>query len=266
MMSDQNTSTGWRQVNLWCDDWQAAEHMAVTHLGPLLTQAEDTGSITCWWFVRKGESWRLRFLPADGRDETATAFAEHLTTTLMDQGAIRRYVEVIYEPEIHAFGGADAMALAYNLFHADSRHILRHLTLAQSGTDHRREVGLLLGTRLMRAAGQDCYEQGDIWAQLAAHRTTDTHREPSPATLAAVQQLLAAASDTDDSPLASAPDWPAAFEHTGQALADLAQQGTLTRGLRAVLAHHLLFAFNRLGVAAEHQHVLYTAASQVVFQ
>ncbi|MGH3720522.1 MAG: methyltransferase, FxLD system [Pseudonocardiaceae bacterium] len=46
----------------------------------------------------------------------------------------------------------------------------------------------------------------------------------------------------------------------------MAQQGTLTWGLRAVLAHHLLFAFNRLGIAAQHQHVLATAASQVVFQ
>ncbi len=265
-MGDQNTSTGWRQVNLWCDDWQAAEHMAVTHLGPLLTQAEDTGSITCWWFVRKGESWRLRFLPADDRDETATAFLEHLTTALMDQGAIRRHAEVSYEPEIHAFGGSGAMALAHSLFHADSRHILHHLALAQPETDHRREVGLLLGTQLMRSAGQDRYEQGGIWAQLAAHRTMETHREPSPATLAAVQRLLAAVGDTSDSPLASASDWPAAFEHTGQALADLAQQGTLTRGLRAVVAHHLLFAFNRLGIAAEHQHVLATAASQVVLQ
>ncbi|HVQ99754.1 MAG TPA: methyltransferase, FxLD system, partial [Mycobacterium sp.] len=270
-MGDQNTSTGWRQVNLWCDDWQAAEHMAVTYLGPLLTQAEDTGSITCWWFVRKGESWRVRFLPGDGRDETAAALAGQLTTTLMERGVIHRAVsighgEVGYEPEIHAFGGADAMTLAHRLFHADSRHILHHLALAQPGTDHRREWGLLLGTRLMRAAGQDWYEQGDIWAQLAAHRITETHHEPSPATLAAVQRLLAAASDTGDSPLASAPDWPAAFEHTGQALADMAQQGILTRGLRAVLAHHLLFAFNRLGIAAQHQHVLATAASQVVFQ
>ncbi|MGH3546710.1 MAG: methyltransferase, FxLD system [Pseudonocardiaceae bacterium] len=270
-MGDQNTSTGWRQVNLWCDDWQTAEHMAVTHLGPLLTQAEDTGSITCWWFVRKGESWRVRFLPGDGRDETAVALVEDLTTMLMERGAIHRAVsighgEVVYEPEIHAFGGADAMALAHSLFHADSRHILYHLALARPGTEHRREVGLLLGTRLMRSAGQDWYEQGDIWAQVAAHRTTDKHHEPSPATLAAVQRLLAAYGDTGESPLALAPDWPVAFEHTGQALADMAQQGTLTRGLRAVLAQHLLFAFNRLGIAAEHQHVLATAASQVIFQ
>lgn len=265
-MGDQNTRTRWRQVNLWCDDWQAAEHMAVTHLGPLLTQAEDTDSLACWWFIRKGSSWRLRFLPTDGPEETATAFLDHLTTTLMDQGAIRRHAEVIYEPEIHAFGGAEAMVLAHNFFHADSRHILHHLALSQPGTDHRREVGLLLGTQLMHAAGQDWYEQGDIWAQFAAHRITETHHEPSPATLAAVQQLLTAAGDTDDSPLASAPDWPAAFEHTGQILADMARQGTLTRGLRAVLAHHLLFTFNRLGVAAQHQHVLATAASQVIFR
>jgi protein-L-isoaspartate(D-aspartate) O-methyltransferase len=57
-----------------------------------------------------------------------------------------------------------------------------------------------------------------------------------------------------------------AFQHTGRALADLTQHGTLTRGLRAVLAHHLLFTFNRLGVSAEHQRLLATAASQAVFQ
>jgi len=265
-MSDQNTGTGWRQVNLWCDDWQAAEQMAVTHLGPLLTEAEDTGSIPSWWFVRKGESWRLRFQFVDGHDETAITFLKHLTTVLMDRGVIRRYAEVSYEPEVHAFGGAEATAVAHDLFHAHSRHVLRHLALAQAGTDHRRELGLLLGTRLMRAAGQDWYEQGDIWAQLAAHRATDTHGEPSPVMLAAVQRLVTAAGDTDDSPLASAPAWSAAFEHAGQALADLAQQGNLTRGLRAVLAHHLLFAFNRLGVSAQHQHMLATAVSRVVFQ
>jgi hypothetical protein len=53
-MSDHNAGTGWRQVDLWCDDWRAAEQMAVTYLWPLLAEAEDTESITCWWFVRKG--------------------------------------------------------------------------------------------------------------------------------------------------------------------------------------------------------------------
>jgi protein-L-isoaspartate(D-aspartate) O-methyltransferase len=84
--------------------------------------------------------------------------------------------------------------------------------------------------------------------------------------VAGVRQLLTGATDTDHSPLRAAPAWPMAFQYAGRALADVAQRGTLTRGLRAVLAHHLLFTFNRLGVSAEHQHLLATAASQVVFQ
>lgn len=264
-MSNQNTDSGWRQVNLWCDDWEAAEQMAVTRLRSLLTEPEDSRSSVCWWFVRKGPSWRLRLRPVDDRDETATAVVDRVTTALMDQGAIRRWAEVIYEPEVHAFGGVEAMTVAHDLFSADSRHLLTHL--AQARTDHRRELGLLLGTRLLHAAGQDWYEQGDIWEQVAAHRASE-HRpgKPSPTTVAAVRRLLTAAADADDSPLRSAPAWPVAFQHAGRALADLAQHGTLTRGLRAVLAHHLLFTFNRLGVSAEHQHLLATAAGQVVFQ
>ncbi|MGH3776472.1 MAG: thiopeptide-type bacteriocin biosynthesis protein [Pseudonocardiaceae bacterium] len=264
-MNSQNLATRWRQVNLWCDDWQAAEQMAVTRLEPLLTEADHTESITCWWFVRKGASWRLRFLPVDGRDETGTTFVEALTGTLMDQGAIRRWTTAIYEPEIRAFGGADAMDVAHALFHAHSRHLLRHL--AQARKDHRRELGLLLGTQLMRAAGQDWYEQGDIWATVAAHRVAEHHpTEPSPTAVAAVRQLITAAADTDHSPLRSAPAWPAAFRHAGRALADLAARGSLTRGLRAVLTHHVLFAWNRLGMSAQQQHLLAAAASKVVFQ
>lgn len=263
-MSGQHTGSGWRQVDLWCEDWRAAEQMALTYLWPLLTETDANRSITCWWFVRKGGSWRLRFLPVDGRDETATTFADRMTTALRDQGAIRRSAEVVYEPEIHAFGGADAMAVAHALFHADSRHLLHHL--AQRRGDHRRELGLLLGTRLMRAAGQDWYERGDVWARVAAHRADEHAPEPSPTTVAAVQRLVTATTDTEDSPLHAAPAWPAAFEHAGRVLTELNQQGNLTRGLRAVLTHHLLFAFNRLGISAEHQHLLAAAASQVVFQ
>src|SRR6201999_980304 len=107
---------------------------------------------------------------------------------------------------------------------------------AQARTDHRRELGLLLGTRLLHAAGQDWYEQGDIWEQLTTHRRGGhPPDEPSPTTVAAVRRLLTAAAHAGDSPLRSAPAWPVVYQHAGQALAELAQHGTLTRGLRAVL-------------------------------
>jgi protein-L-isoaspartate(D-aspartate) O-methyltransferase len=263
-MNNQNAGRHWRQVDLWCENWQAAEQMAVRHLWPLLDAAEHAGSITRWWFVRKGESWRLRLVPADDTEETAAMVLGSLTTALREQGAVRRCSEPVYEPEVHAFGGGSAMELAHTLFHLDSRSMLCHLT--ESRQDHRRELGLLLGTRLLRAAGLDWYEQGDVWTQLAAHRTPATPAEPSPRTVMAVQRLITAAGDTDNSPLTSRPSWPAAFDRAGHALADLNQQGHLTRGLRAVLAHHLLFEFNRLGISAEQQYLLATAAYQVVFR
>ena len=44
-----------------------------------------------------------------------------------------------------------------------------------------------------------------------------------------------------------------AFEDAGRRLAALAASGLLTRGLRAVLAHHVIFAFNRADVAVDEQ-------------
>ncbi|MGH4001923.1 MAG: thiopeptide-type bacteriocin biosynthesis protein, partial [Pseudonocardiaceae bacterium] len=145
------------------------------------------------------KSWRLRVLPAAGQEQTATAFLEQMLGGLMGHGAIRRWAETIYEPEIHAFGGADAMGVAHALFHADSHYLLRQL--AEARKDHRRELGLLLGSVLMRAAGQDWFEQGDIWAQVAAHRVANHHPpEPSRTAVAAVHRLITASADTHTSP------------------------------------------------------------------
>ncbi|WP_331762392.1 methyltransferase, FxLD system (plasmid) [Streptomyces sp. NBC_01527] len=258
-------NTAWQQVNLWCESWQTAERMAAEHLQPLLTAAEDAGDLSSWWFIRKRESWRLRLLPAPGREEAQTALLTRLTATLTESSAIREYATgIVYEPETRRFGGPEAIEIAHGLFHTDSRHILNHL-VHNDGRDLRRELGVRLATRMMHAAGQDFYEQGDIWASLAEHRATADSPEPSPATLAAVQMLITADSDTADSPLTQAPTWPSAFDDAGWDLAELARRGTLTQGIRAVLTAHLMFAFNRLGISADHQATLATAASRVVF-
>ncbi|MFJ1756468.1 methyltransferase, FxLD system [Kitasatospora sp. NPDC088134] len=56
-----------------------------------------------------------------------------------------------------------------------------------------------------------------------------------------------------------------AFEHAGQDLARLAREGRLHRGLRAVLAHHLLFHANRAGLPVDHQAALAARALDAVF-
>ncbi|PRX97895.1 protein-L-isoaspartate(D-aspartate) O-methyltransferase [Allonocardiopsis opalescens] len=259
-MSDEPST--WQQINLWSDTWRTAELTAAYHLLPLLAQAEDSGAITAWWFVRKRESWRLRIKPTRGHTENVA----DLVTQITRIPELRAHADsVVYEPEIHRFGGTDAIQIAHHLFHADSRHILTHLARTQVTPDHRREIGIRLATRLMHAAGQDFYEQGDIWTRVAEHRTAADTPQPSASTLAAVQMLITAADDSLDSPLSRSPTWPAAYEDAGRGLAGLAQRGRLTRGVRAILTDHLLFGFNRLGIPAEHQAALASAANRIIF-
>ncbi|MEV6672900.1 methyltransferase, FxLD system [Streptomyces sp. NPDC051162] len=65
-------------------------------------------------------------------------------------------------------------------------------------------------------------------------------------------------------PLDGHTPWMTAFERAGATLAELAAGGQLTRGLRAVLAHHLLFHANRAGLAWEDQHALSHIAREAV--
>ncbi len=264
-MSTPDTESAWCGVTVWCQDWRAAEHLGVAQLAPLLTAAEQTDGISLWWFTRKSAFWRIRWRPGPGQGgQTPTALGERTLGGLLAGNAIHRWAPAVYEPETHAFGGPAGMDVAHLLFHTDSRNILAHL--GQAHPDHRHEVGLVLAAALLNAAGQDYYEQGDIWTRVADHRRTQQvrARQPAvaPATRAAVHRLLTARTVR---PLEALPAWPAAFRHAGRSLASLADQGRLTRGIRAVLAHHVLFAWNRLGIPASHQAQLAHTAAHIVF-
>lgn len=71
----------------------------------------------------------------------------------------------IYEPESWAFGGTDGMAIAHDVFCADSP-----AALAGTGTPGGRERAILLISAMTRAVGLDPFETGDVWARLAALR------------------------------------------------------------------------------------------------
>ena len=253
--ADTGPVSRWRQVNLTFADWRTAEEYAAARLGPALAAAEDDGVISAFWFVRKSETWRLRLLPG-GRLPRFYALLAGITA----DDRIRDVTEPVYRAEAYAFGGEDAMTIAHTLFHADSRHILGHLA---AGGDHRRELGVLLATRLMRAAGLEFSEQGDVWRHIAIRRHQPHATAPSPGLIAAVQRLVTAGDDTPRSPLSAAPSWPRAHEQAGRDLRLLDRHGALTRDLRGVLTHHILFQFNRLGISTTDTWLLATAA--VVF-
>jgi protein-L-isoaspartate(D-aspartate) O-methyltransferase len=256
----------WAQALIQFTDWHSAGQAAAEHLLPELAQAQAGGVIERWFFIRKSPCWRLRYAPTAGisRDRIG-----QLLDDLASRGQITAWTPGIYEPEELAFGGTAAMATAHELFCADSRYVLDYIArsaIAPPGTSRLgvRELGVLLATVLMRAAGQDWYEQGDIWARVARHRQDDSRIPPAArrASLrAAVHQLMTVDADSASplfttGPLAPVADWSAAFDYAGQQLADHARCGTLERGLRAVLAHHVLFHWNRLGLPYADQSIL----------
>jgi thiopeptide-type bacteriocin biosynthesis protein len=114
----------------------------------------------------------------------------------------------------------------------------------------------------MRAAGLDLNEQGDVWARVAEHRAGHLHRPPDAGTwhrfTGDVRHLLHGTARTTG-------DWHAAYHEAGTSLHRLRATGKLTRGLRAVVALHAIFHWNRLGLPATTQAALAHAAKEAIF-
>lgn len=208
------------------------------------------------------EGQRFHFLRKEGklrlRTEKPVTDVFHQLTDQQATG----WTPGIYEPEVEAFGGAEGMTIAHELFCADSPP-----ALAATGDARNRERCILLLSTLFRAAALDPFEIGDVWARLAALRPSialPSEEEQRPQ-LAAMRRLMNADAAQRETTEAQWSERVAAFETAGRALAALASQGRLTRGLRAVLAHHAIFAFNRAGTPPAEQAAAAWLARQVTF-
>ncbi|MFJ7045259.1 methyltransferase, FxLD system [Streptomyces sp. NPDC101112] len=251
----------WHQHNITFADRESAQHAITERVAPVLLAAEGNRQLTGWWFMNK-QPWPLRY-----RAHEPSPAVEALLSDLVHDGTAVSWLPCAYEPETDAFGGTEAMDVAHELFHQDSRHLLTY----QPGPDHlgRRETAVLLASTMMRAAGLDWFEQGDVWAKVAALRPA-TGQFPSEraAELApAMRKLMtidAPGLCRPSGPLAGHDGWVAAFERAGSALASLAHRGALTRGLRAVIAHHVIFHSNRAGLLRGDQSALSNIAREVV--
>lgn len=256
------TAPEWRQVTIAFPDPHAAEQAASTHLAPILAEAEARRLITTWFYVRKGD-WRLRYLPA------ATIDADRYLTgeleRLIHDRRICGAVPGIYEPETCAFGGPEAMDAAHQLWHSDSHHLLTSSSDREPA--RHRETSIMLAAVMMRAAALDWYEQGDVWARVAEHR--DPPQPGSVAALLNAARRLLTVDPTNltrqQAPLAGYQTLIDAYTSAGDTLRHLNQTGQLHRGLRATLAHHVIFAWNRRSIPGLQQAALAVTAKTVVF-
>ncbi|MEW2172599.1 methyltransferase, FxLD system [Streptomyces sp. NPDC007027] len=248
----------WQQHNITFPDQDTGRRAVTERLAPVLLAAEADGQFSGWWFMNK-QPWRLRYV-ADQPSPTVL--------TLLDEwvadGTAQSCTTGNYEPETEAFGGADAMTAAHALFHEDSRHLLTYPV--KDGHLGRRETAILLMSSLMRASGLDWFEQGDVWAKVSALRP-GTGTPGSPRLTSAMRTLMTTEARSlcrERGPLDGHGDWVAAFERVGTTLAYLAAQGDLTRGLRAVIAHHAIFHANRAGLPSADQHTLFNIAREAI--
>jgi thiopeptide-type bacteriocin biosynthesis protein len=263
-------TTDWRQINIATTtaNRTQAEHSATAHLTPILADAEMQGALPCWFYLNKPPGWRLRYLPGCDPQATDTLIGRRLEE-LLEAGHITAWTMPVYEPEQSAFGGPAAMDTAHRFFHLDSRSVLAYLAEADpDSVGHRRETSILLITLMLREAGLDWYEQGDVWARVAEHRPAPTAHDAA-ARHRLEQQIntLMRASVRIPAmrPSGALAPWAEAYATTGRTLADLAKTGELRRGLRAILAHHIIFAWNRLGLDLTTQTVIAHAAADAVF-
>ncbi|MFF3556228.1 thiopeptide-type bacteriocin biosynthesis protein [Streptomyces tsukubensis] len=266
-LAQQMQGPAWRQLYIQFTNWAEAEP-AAAGLVPALDSAEQAGLITGWWFIRKHPCWRVRLLLPDGKSipPAITAALDKLTV----DGRAVRWWPGVYEPETAAFGGDTSMAIAHTLFTADSRAIL---TTPHGGLG-RRETSLLLCATLMRGAGLEWYEQGDVWHRVAQERplAPDVPATKIHSMIADLRPLLLADTSPDshmlrsDLALKPAAEWVHAFHRAGRALGTANHAGTLDRGLRLVLAYHVIFHWNRIGLPPRAQSVLAHAAQTTILQ
>ena len=249
------------QVVVEFADPSAAETVVVDHLAALFRDEKSSG-----WFVRKAPCWRIRGLPVPGHGVAA------LLDGLAADGRIVGWTASIYEPETGTFGGLAGVDVAHDLFALDSRGVVDHLTRGRAGLAvglGRREprsaasVGPVPGrrARLVRAGRRLGEGRG---SSTASRRQPSGHR----ALKGAARRLVTVDTRPDGAlvggPLASVTDWIVAFDGAGRQLGELTRRGELTRGLRAVLAHHVIFHWNRLGLPAAEQALLAALTREVV--
>ncbi|NJP65345.1 bacteriocin biosynthesis protein [Streptomyces sp. ventii] len=260
--------SAWHQANIRFRDYASGDQVFRSYLAPAL----HGGPVGTWWFVRKHPHWRLRYHPAvDASPEDAVRHVSEALESSVSLSVVTEWTSTRYEPEAIAFGGPVGVMLAHKLFHADSVGVLGYLGIAadrRERTLDAKTTSLFAMTLLMRAAGLEFGEQGDVWGRVEERRPLPGNVSPEQASSMVEPMRHLLLSDArpllDAGALASVRSWIERLEHSGRALATAAGSGKIGLGKRGVLARHVLFHWNRMGFDLRQQSIWSRAAREAV--
>lgn len=249
------------------------DELLSTVIGPLCTRLVEEKYISRWWFMRKtdqGPHLRLRVFGQEPLlSKEGIPRVEEMLAYLEEQKRTQHWTTLTYEPETMLFGGPAGMELAHDLFYKDSDALCQWLAAERQGNEEadmasrrriRPEASLLIIQQLLRGAALDPFELWDTWIKVTQLRpgSTNVSSAQRDRNIAALAGLLTA-SETQrrelfgDSLYSIISHWSEHFERAGNALAQLYRDGALQRGLRQVLATHIIFHWNRFSFGAARQ-------------
>jgi thiopeptide-type bacteriocin biosynthesis protein len=271
------SGTEWLYVKLYTSQAEADEILAGT-IGPLSRRWLAKGAIRRWFFIRYSDPefhlrWRL-----EGDPNTLTRRVwpaiQKAVAGLLQQGKLWRVQLDTYEREVERYGGPDAIALAEQLFHADSEAVLDlsgMLEPGDAGLDERWRLALAGADRLLQDLGLTLEERLQLARDGARHYgsvaepssdlrhlLTARYRELR----GGLEPLLNPATNGDH-PLA--PGFEVLAERSARSvepvaeLRRLAEAGRLVASLTAIAGSLVHMHFNRLlrGAPNAHESVIY---------
>ncbi|MBL0886903.1 thiopeptide-type bacteriocin biosynthesis protein [Myceligenerans indicum] len=257
--------SGWAQVNLKFTDYAAAETVFRAGLSPVMQEP--------WWFVRKAPCWRLRYRLPDESAAMPNDLHAALDAMIAD-GALGQWTQAPYEPETAAFGGREGLAAVHAIHVADAVGLFTYLDAAAADRAcdglGRSVASLMVLSHLMRAAGVEWNEQGDVWARVQAQRPPARATDEQIAKLAAKARTALAADLThliaDEPRFSGLSTWATGMQNAGEQLAAVVREGRLQAGVRTVLARVVAFCWNRAGFTTDQQAVWARAARLAILE
>ena len=108
-------------------------------VAPVVREVLDSGAADSWFFIRYGDpDWHLRLRfhgdPKGLHAEVLPALQAAMNP-LLEDGRLWRVQLDTYEREVERYGGADGIALAERLFHADSEAALEMIEMLEPGDE-----------------------------------------------------------------------------------------------------------------------------------